>query len=331
MRVLFLYRNAEWLGVEYLSSVLKAAGHETDLLFDPGAGDIEYKLPFMERLFPVKQEMVKRIIQFRPDLVAFSCVTNMWAWTKSLAEQIKNSLDVPIIVGGIHPTLMPDAVLADEHIDMICIGEGEEALLELVNSMESGRIDTYIRNIWFKEGESIKRNPVRPLMQNLDELPYPDKELFYKYGCFHNRLYTMTSRGCPFNCTYCYNHAYRKTVHHGEGPYVRRRSIESVIGELMLFKQKYPIKEVYFYDDIFTLNRKWLDAFCYDYKREIGLPFKCLIRPGTISSEMAFKLKDAGLKYSDVGLESGNEGLRRKLLRRNMPDGLIFETAQILH
>jgi len=330
MKVLFVYKNAEWMGVEYLSSMLKSAGHETDLVFDPGAGDIEYKIPFVENIFPVKQMMVEKAVQYQPDLIAFSCLTNMWGWVKEMAASFKSRLDVPIIVGGLHPTVMPEAVISYEHIDMICVGEGEDALLELVNSMEAGAIDSNIQNLWFKKEGMVTRNNVRSFRQNLDELPIPDKELFFKYGCFKDRLYTMTARGCPYSCTYCFNDHYKTKTYEGKGAYVRQRNVANVINELKIFMGRYPIKEVFFYDDIFTLNEEWLNTFYGEYKQNIGLPFKCLIKPGTVKSEMAYKLKDAGLVYADVGIESGDEMLRRKHLKRRMSDSTIFETADIL-
>ncbi|KPK42874.1 MAG: hypothetical protein AMJ78_01005, partial [Omnitrophica WOR_2 bacterium SM23_29] len=253
MRVLFVFRNAEWLGIEYLSAVLRKAGHKTELLFDPGAGDIEYKLFFLKTQKIIRKRFLQVARQFKPDLFCFSILTNLFPWCKETMRFLKSHFpDVPIIAGGLHPTMFPDVVIDVPEIDMICIGEGEDALLELCDSMEDGSRRKDIMNIWFKEDGKVIKNPLRPLRQNLDELPFPDKDLFYRYGCFRGRIYVMTGRGCPYSCSYCFNHSYRQ-LYKDAGKYVRQRSVDNCIEELIYYKSKYKIDEIFFYDDTFTL------------------------------------------------------------------------------
>ncbi|MDD4910426.1 MAG: radical SAM protein [Candidatus Omnitrophica bacterium] len=330
MKVLFFHRNAEWLGIEYLSSVLKNAGHQTELLFDPGSGDIEYRFKVLDRFFDVGEKMVRRAEEYSPDLIAFSCLTNLYPWVSKMAGLIKQRMDVPIIVGGIHPTILPAYVIKNPNIDMICVGEGEEAMLELVNGMQKGDVDYSTRNIWFKRDGEVVRNPSRPLIQDLDSLPFPDKDGFRKYGCFSDRLYVMSGRGCPHQCTYCFNSHYRKLFNISGKPYVRRRSVENVISELRFFKDRYKIKEVFFYDDIFTINEDWVRRFCEIYKRDIRLPFKIMVHPQAVKKDTMRQLAEAGCIYTDIGIESGNEELRRKLLKRNMSNEDIVNTSRTL-
>lgn len=330
MKVLFFYRNAEWLGIEYLSSAAKKAGHKTELIFDPGAGDVEYKFKIIEKFFDLTEKMVDRARRYSPDLIAFSCLTNLYPWVSKMAGRLKRDLDVPIIVGGMHPTILPNFVIQNPNIDIICIGEGEEPLVELLNSMEKGEIDYTIKNLWFKKEGQIIKNPPRLLIQDLDALPFPDKDLFKKYGCFSGRLYVMTGRGCPNQCTYCFNSYYRKLLCANNARYVRRRSVENVIRELIFFKNKYKLKEIFFYDDIFTINDVWIREFCRLYKQHIHLPFKILVHPQMIKKEIMGLLKDAGCIYVDIGLESGSEEIRYKLLKRNMSNQDIINTAKIL-
>ncbi|MDP2939816.1 MAG: radical SAM protein [Candidatus Omnitrophota bacterium] len=330
MKVLFFHRNAEWIGIEYLSSILKKAGHETELIFDPGAGDVEYKFRFIEKIFDVTEKMIKMAKAYKPDLIAFSCLTNLYPWVNKMSRLIKEVMDVPIIVGGLHPTLLPEYVIKNPYIDMICIGEGEEALLELVESMQSGCINYSTKNIWFKRNGEVIRNPVRPLIQNLDSLPFPDKSLFRKYGCFSERIYVMTTRGCPYQCSYCYNSYYKKLLNFPGFSYLRRRSVRNVIDELKFFKSQYPIREVFFCDDIFTIDDKWIKNFCIIYKKEINLPFKAFVHPKTVKREIMKLLKDAGCIYVDIGIESGSEEVRRKILKRHMSNQDIINAAKIL-
>jgi len=330
MKILFFHRNAEWLGIEYLSSVLKKAGHDTELIFDPGSGDIEYRFKIIDKLFDITKKMIKKAKAYSPDLIAFSCLTNLYPWVSKMASLIKHEMDVPIIVGGLQPTILPELVIKNPNIDMICIGEGEEALLELLDSMQNGKLNYSIRNIWFKKNGDIIRNPTRPLIQNLDALPFPDKDLFRKYGCFSERLYVMTARGCPYQCTYCFNAYYKKLLSKDGFPYIRRRSVENVLEELKFFRSKYDIKEIFFYDDIFTINDKWIKEFCQIYKNEIRLPFKILVHPNTVKKDTMKLLADAGCIYVDIGIESGSEEVRRKLLKRNMSNQEIINTTKIL-
>lgn len=331
MRILFFYRNAEWLGIEYLSGALKKAGHETDLVFDPGAGDIEYKFKFLERSFDLTKHMLKKAKAYAPDLIAFSSLTNLYPWVSRMANLIKQQMPTPIIVGGLHPTIMPELVINNPDIDMICIGEGEEALLELAESMDGGGSDYSIRNIWFKRNGTIIRNPIRPLMQNLDSLSFPDKDIFRQYGCFSERIYVMSGRGCPYQCTYCFNSYYRKLLAGQGASYVRRRSVSSIINEIIYFKKRYKnVKEVFFYDDIFTIDDAWIKDFCRAYKKEIRLPFKILVHPQTVKRETMGLLADAGCIYVDIGIESGSEDIRRRLLKRSMSNKDIVNAARIL-
>lgn len=330
MKVLFLHRNAEWLGIEYLSSALKNAGHQTELVFDPGSGDVEYKFNFIERIFDVTPKMLRRAKEYNPDLIAFSCLTNLYPWVSKMAGLLKRELGAPVIVGGLHPTILPEHVIRNPHIDMICIGEGEQPLLELAQSMESGKPDFGIRNIWFKHNGEIIRNPMRTPLQDLDTLPFPDKEIFWRYGCFSERVYVMTTRGCPYQCTYCFNSYYKKLSAGSGGAYLRRRSVENVIAELEFFKARYPLKEVFFYDDIFTTDDKWIRSFCDVYKRRIRLPFKILVHPKTVRIETMKLLADAGCIYVDIGVESGSEELRSRVLKRMMSNQDIINAARTL-
>jgi len=140
----------------------------------------------------------------------------------------------------------------------------------------------------------------------------------------------MTGRGCPFQCTYCFNSYYRKLLCKDGAKYVRRRSVDNVIEELKLFKQKYPLREVFFYDDIFTINKPWIKEFCRKYKNEINLPFKVLVHPQAVEEETMQLLADAGCIYVDIGLESGDEDIRHQILKRKMSNQDIIETAKIL-
>lgn len=331
MRVLFVFRGGEWIGIEYLSAYLKKWGHTVELVYHPGSAEVERRLKsadLLHRIFKTEERMLRFAEKFEPDIIAFSSPTNLFPWVKKMAGVFKKALGVPVIIGGPHPTSVPEYVMNNSPFDMLCVGEGEEAFLELLNSMEKGERRRDIKNIWFKEDGEIIKNPVRPLIKDLDSLPFPDKEIFEKYGAVNGRLYIMTARGCPFFCSYCYT-SMLKGVYNGS-PLYRRRSVGNVIEEIEFHFKRRNYKEIYFYDDIFTLDKGWLEEFAKVYPAEIGVPFKALVHPQVMDRDRALLLKKAGCYYVDMGIESGSERVRRKILNRQVSDESIVRAVELL-
>jgi len=202
---------------------------------------------------------------------------------------------------------------------MICVGEGEMALLELVSKIEKGDDYTQVQNIWVKKNGQITRNPVRPLLQDLDSLPYPNRSLLDKRYIYNetNGTNFITGRGCPYLCTYCINANLQK-LYRGKGKFIRFRKVWSVIDEIRQVKERYNIKKVTFSDDTFTLNKKRSIKFLRAYRQEIGLPFLCQTRVELVDKELLKELKKAGCVSLDMGIESGNDFLRKEIMNRKM-------------
>jgi len=327
MRVLFYYRGFESIGIEYLSAVLKAAGHETDLIFDPGFDDNNYmRLPFLRKLNRVDR-MLRKTRDFRPDLICFSCLTNLYPYVSRMAALLKAETGKPVLVGGPHPSALPEFVLKNPHVDMICLGEGEEAVVELANRLEAGESVRDVRNIWCKENGEIRKTPLRPLIASLDDLPLPDKDLFHRVGVFDRSVMVITSRGCSFNCSYCI-HGFERRLYKGLGYRVRRRSVANVMEELRLYKKKYRARMFLFEDDDFASDETWLEAFAEAFGTEIALPFYCLTNPHQISDRKLALLKKAGCYELFMGIDSGSEEIRRKRLNRKFSDRELIDTAR---
>jgi len=311
MKVLFYYRGRESLGIEYLSAVLKRGGHTVELIFDPGLDNNFYWNSKLLKVFHNEELMVEKAERFSPDLVAFSSTTNEYPAVCRVARLLKERLGVPILVGGIHPTSLPGFVLSNPDIDMICRGEGELALLELADRMEQGKDIVDVQNIWLKGKDgSIVRNELRSLIDDLDTLPFPDKDLFYQYGCFKDLIQVISGRGCPFSCSYCHNNFCRK-MYEGKGRYIRRRSVGNMISELKFYKEKYSARRLSFQDDLFMMDREWLAEFSEGYIEDIALPFSC----------NAFLF---------IGIDAGNETLRREVLKRNTPIEEIRKSVRLV-
>mgnify|MGYP001570130516 CR=1 FL=1 len=317
--------NIGYLGVEYISSVLKNHGHQVELLIDPIHSS-------NNNVTPVERENARQIKELKPDLIGFSMVTSQYQWALKTAGVIKKETHTPIIFGGTHPTADPNGVIKNSAVDMVCVGEGEEAMLELVKSLEMNDKRTDISNIWFKNGEDIIRNGVRPLMHELDKLPFPDKDLFVqKLGtaCV-SRYMIIATRGCAFTCTYCFNNSNRE-LYRNKGKYVRKRSVDNVINELIQAKERYPIKRVTFADDHLTDNFQWLEEFAEKYKKRIDIPFVACSHVRFIDERRAKLLKKAGCWLLLLGLQTGSEYLRNTILKRNESNERVRDVARACH
>lgn len=328
MRVLFYYRGIENLGVGYCMSMLKANGHEIDLIFDPGLDDnLFVKFPHLAWMNR-HQELLERAKSFKPDLVAMGCLTNLYPFATKMAEKLKETMpEVPILMGGHHAQALPDYILENPHIDMVCIGEGEIALLELANRMERGEDYSDIPTLWVKRDGLIHRNPMGPLQNELDEFPFPEKQLWHEYGCFKDNLEVFTGRGCPFKCTFCNIH-YQREIFKGQGDFLRKRSIPNVIEELKQNLQKYDPQYVSVHDDNFTTNPKWVAEFCEAYRKEINLPWYCFGYPTTIRPQLVSAMKAANCHTIFMGVDSGDASIRRHMMERPMEDDLIKTAAK---
>lgn len=317
-----------WFGVGYLSAALKKAGHKTDLLLEPPL-DMYVKIPLLSKI-NIKKKLLRKAIEYKPDLIACSATTYAFPHVKKMMLMLKSALNIPIIVGGVHATTLPEYVLNNTPADMVCLGEGDAAIVEVANALEAGKSCDNIQNIWIKKDDGqIIKNQLRPLIQDLDRIPFPDTGIFAKYGCISSEYNIATSRGCPYNCTYCCNNFYRQ-LYSGKGKYVRRRSPDSVISELKEAQKEYEIKSVYFWDDVFVTHTRWLTEFTEKYVREIGLPFHCLARPESITPESVQILKNAGCKRINIGVESGSKRVRTEILNRHMTNEKIIEAARLI-
>ncbi len=328
MRVLFYYRGIENLGVGYCMSMLKAHGHDVDLIFDPGLDDnlfIKFpQLAWVNR----HEELLERAVGFEPDLVAMGCPTNLYPFASKMAEKIRDRLpEVPILMGGHHAQALPDYILENRNFDMVCTGEGELALLELVSRMERGEDYTDVPTLWVKRSGVIHRNPIGPLENDLDNFPFPEKQLWYEYGCFKDNLEVFTGRGCPFKCTFCNIH-YQREIFREKGNFLRKRSLENVMAELKENLGKYDVKYVSVHDDNFTTNPKYVEEFCEVYRKEINLPWYCFGYPTTIRPKLVQAMKAANCHTVFMGIDSGDPDIRRNLMERPMTDELVKRAAQ---
>ena len=327
MKVLFLHRGSESLGIEYLSSSLKENGHKTGLIYDPGFEDNLY---FKFRPFGIlnaKKILLKQAKRFKPDVLAVSTATNTYLPVKNLVQYLKLNLGVQVVLGGFHATTAPEHVIKEQCFDYICRGEGEEAFSEFLNNFDNKPKLLKTRNFWFKQNNKIIRNPVRPPMKDLDKLPFPDKGLFIRKGISKKIVLLISGRGCPHNCSYCINSYHKKMYGHS---YLRKRSVGNVIEELKLYREKYNTRHFIFGDDIFNWDINWLELFAKKFKRNIDATYECNTHPTFVNTKSINLLKESGCTSIDIGIQSGNQELRKSILNRGIPDEAIYKAASII-
>ena len=307
-------------GVMALSAVLKSAGFDCRVV----VADLE-------------RDAVRAVLELKPDVVAFSITTGEYSFMKAVGNQLRrNQPKLIIICGGPHATFYPE-VIHDPYLDALCRGEGEDAMLEFLQACDNGRPTESIPNLWVKKNGTVHTNQVRPLVTDLDRLPFFDRSLYKRYDLYtrpgYDVLYhqvVMTSRGCPKACSFCFNKVYN-ALYRGKGPVVRRRSVSHVIRELKLLKQSDAPSFITIEDDNFTLAPKgWLEEFCATYRAEIGLPFKLNSTFEGLDEEMVKQLKLAGCRTVKMGIESGNDDIRNRVLNKHVSEQCILAGARLL-
>ena len=364
MRVLFVYPNARGMNmlppaIAIFSSLLKQEGHECRV-FDTTYWDIPeeglidsekfkeknlHVRPFLKPPVDVTlkttnafEEFVKEVEMYDPQLIAVSSTEDMFPLGIKLLSKLPKKSRPPVIIGGMIATFGPDLVMRYDEIDMLCVGDGEKALLELCDKIEKGQDYSRIPNLWVKSNGIIVKNPMDSTFL-IDDVPIPDVGLFEDarfYKPFDGKSYRTfpveTHRGCPYKCAYC-NSPSQETLYKetGEG-YFKLKKIEGVRRELLHYKENFNAEYMYFWADTFlALSDKYFEEFAEMYSSEIGLPFWCQTRPETLTEQRVALLKDMGIHRMGLGLEHGNAKFREKMLDRKVSNDKIIDSLKILN
>lgn len=346
-------------GVRSISSFLRAHGHQVTIIFFPGSlgllkegGDFSYQY---------SANVISQVVKLckGTDLIGISFFTNYLDRAMQLTEQLKATTDIPVIWGGIHASTKPREAL--RYADMVCLGEGELSLLELLDKMAKGDEYHDVQGIWFRGDDGLViENPLHSLITDLDSLPFFDfsNENHYilnpktkridpltdeivretmplmpdKSGRLLRTYRTMTDRGCPHKCTYCNVPTLKRIYKNDESPFLRSRSPENVIEELVSILNKYPfIQAIHIFDDtFFTRPLPYIKEFAQLYGDQIGLPMYCQASPNTLTKQKLQVLIDAGLVYVEMGIQTGSARVRA-MYSRNESNEQILQAAQLLY
>ncbi len=312
MRILFLVHDSLTvpLGISYLSALSREKGHSVMALSFTG-GSLE-----------------SRLGAFKPDIIGFGSTTGFHRQYLDLVKPVRKALGIPVIMGGAHPTFFPEVMEENPWLDFAMRGEAEYAFPMFLRALQGEIPFEEVGNLIFRKDGKIVQNPLIPLVQDLDTIPFPDRNILT--GANKHAVFCITSRGCPYNCTYCFNLAYRN-LYADLGTYCRRRTVDNVIQELKEVKRLNPeLQMIVFQDDIFILNHNWVREFCEKYPGEIGLPFHCHFRANLVTPEIASLLSEAGCISAKMAIETAVPELRNNVLGRDMDDDALLRAFEAI-
>jgi anaerobic magnesium-protoporphyrin IX monomethyl ester cyclase len=324
LRILFVLKQIDYepIGIMQMSAVLQQHSHEVRLTV------------------AATEDPVEVVRKWQPDILAYSVWTGGQRYYIALNRRLREHVDAFSAFGGPHATFFPEMIEEDPLIDGVCVGEGEGALLDLANALEARALRYDIPNWHFRvrngangAGEhEIVRNLVRPAIPDLNALPMPDGALIFDQDPVLRTSpikHFMTGRGCPYDCSYCFNHAWAE-IYANDGRRVRRRSVDLVLDEIAQVRERWPLGFVVFLDDTFILQKPWLAEFAEKYPQRIGLPFFCNVRANLVTPALAKQLADAGCFSAGMGVETADDQMRNEILKRNMSREQIVVACKTL-
>ncbi|MBU1164136.1 B12-binding domain-containing radical SAM protein [Patescibacteria group bacterium] len=285
------------LGISYIAALLMKKGYQVKVL-DNLLENLEF------------QEIEEYIRDYNPDIVGISATTvDIYQGFQIAKITKKINKNMLLVIGGHHVTTLPEETVKNENVDVVVVGEGEQTALELVEAVKNKKSFKEIKGLYYKENDQIVFTGQRELIENLDILPFPARELLemgeYTLSATRKRVQgkagaVITSRGCPFNCNFCCKKVFGRTM--------RYRSAENIVAEIELIMDKYDIKEISFIDDAFTINRKHVINVCnLLIEKKLNLSWVCHSRVDCLDDELLKIMKKAGCHSIAFGIESGDQ------------------------
>jgi len=305
-----------YFGILSLNAHLERTGCRIEILIDALEKDLIQKLRFLS-----------------PSIIGFSVFSTEHSWLSETARRIHRAFpETPIIVGGVHAQVFPEEILTDTDARLACYGDGEAVLGRVIDEAKKQKPDwSSIPGIAHKtESGAIRKNPQAPLFQYREEILETRDIYFKRYPSLRRDAicYFISSRGCPFSCSFCYNSYLRDSI--GKTGYLRRKSVGNFMREILAAIGEYASPSVFFIDDLFTFDKIWLKEFLAEYKKEVGIPFVCMTRAKILDRETAKILAQAGCYSASFGIETGNEALRRTVLNKPISNSEMIECGTVL-
>jgi len=358
MKVLLIYPNCEGygripIGVSVISACLKRCGHEVrlfDLTFKVSNNidnEMREKIGTAKKIntkeywgeikdIDIEADLKAEIERFKPKLIGITIIQNNYWASIELLKTIRGISDAHIVAGGIFATVAPAVFLDSGLVDSVVLGEGEGAVVELVERIEAGEGIAHIHNVAYRENGRINSNPIRAYV-NLDDIPFQDLSIFderHFLKPFDGKMvkagYFELTRGCPFSCTYCVNYFLNEKLYCNEIKHIRFRDVEYSIEEIRTLRDKYKFNFIFFADEnMLILSHEKLKKYATLWNKEIRLPFYVTTRIEAASEDKVRILKDMGCATVAFGIECGNEEYRRRVLNRFTSNEQIIKAFRL--
>lgn len=304
------------MGLLYLAGALRRAGHTVALVQARDA-----------------REVVAAVRRERPGVVGLSATTGLHRVYLAWARAIRAALpDVTLVLGGPHATFFPETIEREPALDALCVGEAEESLVEWLAALEANDprpVPGFRRRV----EDRVVDGGLRPPPRDLDRLAPPARDLYFA-GNRHLARFPvkafLASRGCPYRCSYCFNRSFND-MYRGSGKPVRWRDPDAFCDEIDAVRRQWPLELVWILDANFAVSRAWLERLVPIYRRRVGLPFFCKVRPNLVGRDLAAILSEMGCVGVGMGIESGDDELRNDVLERGISRAQIVESCRLLH
>ena len=319
VRVAFVVTTChEFEGVKVLSAMLKMRGHDADCFITAEEKDFR-----------------QAVQDWEPDVVGIYSTTGQEKWAVDHVRQWRRELPhLKVVMGGPHASFDAEILREEEYVDAIVKAEAEYAVLDLVDAWAAGRPIDLIPNIGYLDAGEPVQNLIRPAVQDLDSLPFPDVDVFYKYPFLRNKrvMQVHASRGCQNSCTYCSVGLMKEEWVSGKGDkFNRTKSVDYLCAEMNDITARYPgFRMVNFGDAALNMQRGWLEEFADKWPREVGMPFACNVNINFLNEDDIINLKRAGCVSVQFGLESGNEDVRLRVYKKGYTDKIVYSIPQLL-
>ncbi len=293
------------LGIGYIASYLRKYGKHDVRMYEPEAQGLS------------QADIDRLVTEYAPDVIGITCATPNFSRAISLARLCKANSAAKVVIGGVHASAVPDFIMENyaDCIDCVVIGEGEKTMLELVQAYANAKPIDNIAGIAHNREGKVVHTEKRPYIEDLDSLPYPARDLIPQNlfvpnmhnARYRNCLSILTSRGCPFNCSFC-------AARIVSGKKYRMHSAEYVLEEMAMLKKDYHARQLLITDDTFTINHDRLEKICRGMiERKLNLSWFCFSQVTTVNKEMLELMKKAGCYSIGFGIESADESILKKM------------------